>query len=245
MTAKKPASAVLMGSLSAASECFDFLMSDENFDLVAVVCRDDDPRQVGEQYVIDRARRAGVAVCALDNMPSADVGIAVRFDRILTPAHRARFSRGVVNLHGAPLPEMRGSLCECAAILEGREQFGASLHLMDDGIDTGPLLHVERFVIAPDATAGSLLREANALGIEMIKEYLHAYIEGELEPMPQEKRAGLTYRKVDVLARRQVPADAGPAEHDRVRRAFCYDPKGLPARSSLRERLIGLARRVA
>jgi methionyl-tRNA formyltransferase len=229
--------AVLMGSLSAACACFDFLQTSENFDLRAVVCRDDDPRQEGEDYLIDRAREHGVPIYNLDTMPEADIGVAVRFDRILRGRHRDRFRLGVVNLHGAPLPEMRGSLCEVAAILEERESFGTSLHLMDDGIDTGPILAVERFPIGANATAGELLREANRRGVAMIEARLQPYAEGTLIPRAQDLSAGRTYRKAEVLALKQPSSSAKREARDRVERAFCYDPKGWRPQKGFTQRL--------
>lgn len=229
-----------MGSLSAARQSLEFLLSNDRFKCVAVVCREDRPRQTGESYTIDLARDAGIPIVSLDEMPDAEIGLAVRFDQILSAAHRARFRFGVINLHGAPLPEMRGSLCECAAILEERDTFGASLHLMDDGIDTGPLIAQERFPIPADATAGSLLREANRRGVALIEEHLANYVDGAVTPIPQELSAGRTYRRREVLRARDPARALGPEGRDRVARAFCYDPGGYRETRTIRDRLAAI-----
>lgn len=233
-------SVVLMGSLSAASEAFDILRADPFFDLAAMVCRDDDPREAGERYAIDRAREHDVPVRTLETMPTADLGVAIRFDQILRARHLERFVLGVVNLHGAPLPEMRGSFCECAAILERRGEFGVSLHLMDDGVDTGPLLCVERFEIADDATAGELLREANRRGMGLVREHVKAYADGRLLPAPQDLAAGRTYRAAELAGLRDGPPPADPVERERHVRAFHYAPGPAVARSPVSARLRAL-----
>lgn len=230
-------SIVLMGSLSAAAACFDMLRANPRLDITAMVCRDDDPREPGERYAIDLARQHTVPVHTLETMPRADLGLAIRFDQVLRARHLARFERGVINLHGAPLPDMRGSMCECAAILEERAQFGASLHLMDEGVDTGPVLCVEHFDIAGDATAGALLREANTRGVNMVRDNLDAFIDGRLQPAAQDLACGRTYRSAQLEPVRDAPLPRDPAARDRVLRAFHYGPGPVRRGQGLRARL--------
>ena len=227
-------SIVLMGSLSAAHDCLRFLLDHPRLNCIAVVCRDDPVRERGEQYAIDLAREHSLPVHGLDTMPQADLGLAMRFDQVLRARHLERFERGVINLHGAPLPDMRGSMCECAAILEQRDEFGTSLHFMDTGVDTGALLCVERFEITRDATAGGLLREANRRGMALLRDNIDAIIERRIEPVPQDPAAGRTYRRVDLEAVRRAPLPLNPIARDRVRRAFHYGPAPLGGWSAMR-----------
>ncbi|MEI5007531.1 formyltransferase family protein [Streptomyces sp. PmtA] len=71
-------------------------------------------------------------------------------------------SRGlrVLNVHHGPLPAYRG-LPEVAlvyAMLRGEREFAATLHQVDDGIDTGPILAADRFPIGPDEPFHMVLR---------------------------------------------------------------------------------------
>ncbi|MEU2494111.1 formyltransferase family protein [Streptomyces sp. NPDC007883] len=71
-------------------------------------------------------------------------------------------SRGlrVLNVHHGPLPAYRG-LPEVAlvyAMLRGEREFAATLHQVDDGIDTGPLLAADRYPIGPDEPFHVVLR---------------------------------------------------------------------------------------
>ena len=225
--AAESVSVVLMGSLSAAAACFDFVRDHPRLDLVAMVCRNDEVREPGESYAIDKALENGVPVHTMETMPAADLGLSIRFDQILRKRHRDRFARGVINLHGAPLPEMRGSMCECAAILEEASYFGASLHLIDDGVDTGAILCVDRFEIAPDATAGVLLRESNRRGLRMLRDHVDAFLDGRLELSVQEEAGGRTYRQGDLLRIKHSPLPLNPIRRNRVRRAFHYGAEPL------------------
>ena len=62
---------------------------------------------------------------------------------------------GCINLHPAPLPDLRGVGGYNVALLEGRDEWGVSCHFVDDRIDTGDLVEVERFPI--DAAAETAL----------------------------------------------------------------------------------------
>ncbi|MEE4538168.1 MAG: formyltransferase family protein [Erythrobacter sp.] len=228
-----PITVVLMGTLSAAVRCFDFCLASPQIDLIGVVCRDDDPRQSGETYVIDKARTHGITRFSLDEMPATDIGLAIRFDQLLTSAHRARFAHGVLNLHGAPLPDMRGSLCEVAAILERRIEFGVSLHVMEDGVDTGPLLCVERFAIPTGATAGELLREANRRGVELVETYLVPFVRGDIDPTPQDLSRGRSYRRSEVLEQAARLDGFAPFARSRKVRALHYGRERLPRRHAI------------
>ncbi len=60
----------------------------------------------------------------------------------------------ILNVHGGPLPGYRGlPLATVAyAVLHGETEFAATLHEVDAGIDTGPVLAERRFPVEPDAT---------------------------------------------------------------------------------------------
>ncbi|MFJ9805567.1 formyltransferase family protein [Streptomyces wuyuanensis] len=66
----------------------------------------------------------------------------------------------VLNVHHGPLPAYRG-LPEVAlvyAMLRGEREFAATLHEVDDGVDTGPVLAADRFPIGPDEPFHMVLR---------------------------------------------------------------------------------------
>lgn len=66
----------------------------------------------------------------------------------------------VLNVHHGPLPAYRG-LPEVAlvyAMLRGEREFAATLHQVDEGIDTGPVLAADRYPIGPDEPFHTVLR---------------------------------------------------------------------------------------
>jgi methionyl-tRNA formyltransferase len=57
--------------------------------------------------------------------------------------------------------------------------------VMDEGLDTGPVLAMKRLPIPADETSASLHVKLAALGGEVLREFLPKYLSGELKPVPQ------------------------------------------------------------
>ncbi|NHN29391.1 methionyl-tRNA formyltransferase [Paenibacillus agricola] len=225
---------VLFGSLGVAVDCLRWLLTEDSFEVLGVVCTRK-PRsawrlELDDPDMQEAAIEWGIPLLTMDDVLSmeADFGLSVRFHEILRPQHLARFRLGVVNLHGAPLPDMRGSMCDAAAIVEGRSEFGTSLHWMDKGVDTGPILAVRRFPIAEEDTVFELFQQSNELGLELIKETLVYIATGRLRGVPQQEymdKLGITattYYADQVLKYKQLPAGLSKEETSRRIRAFQF-----------------------
>jgi methionyl-tRNA formyltransferase len=68
------------------------------------------------------------------------VGVVVAFGMILRPEVLALPQRGFVNVHFSLLPRWRGAAPVERAVMAGDKTTGVSLMLMDEGLDTGPVL---------------------------------------------------------------------------------------------------------
>jgi methionyl-tRNA formyltransferase len=88
-----------------------------------------------------------------------------------------------VNLHFSVLPRWRGAAPVQRAILAGDRTTGATVMLMDEGLDTGPILAQRDEPIRPDDDAGSLGARLAGTGATLLVETL-ARLE-EIEPVPQ------------------------------------------------------------
>jgi len=75
---------------------------------------------------------------------------------LLTPAFLDRFPGAVVNVHPSLLPEFPGAHAVEQQLAAGVAESGASVHLVDEGVDTGPVLAQERVPVLPDDTPESL-----------------------------------------------------------------------------------------
>jgi methionyl-tRNA formyltransferase len=99
---------------------------------------------------------------------------------------------GAVNVHPSLLPRFRGASPVASAILAGDEFSGVSIMLMDEGLDTGPVLARAQIPIAALDTTGSLTNKLSLLGARLLVEALGNYLRGELTPQPQNE-AEATY----------------------------------------------------
>ncbi len=123
---------------------------------------------------LERAEAAGVAtaVFELGDYPDRDARDAAMGDwllghgvslvvcagymHLLRPTFLERFPDGVVNVHPALLPAFPGMHPLEDALAAGVERTGASVHLVDDGVDTGTVLAQEAVDVLPDDTVETL-----------------------------------------------------------------------------------------
>ena len=115
-----------------------------------------------------------------------DVGVVVAYGHILSPALLAIPKHGMINVHLSLLPELRRPAPVEWAIINGLEQTGVTIMLMDAGVDTGPILHQIPHHIPDDVTAGELAEHLAEMGAQALVEALALLEQGGLERRPQD-----------------------------------------------------------
>ena len=101
---------------------------------------------------------------------------------------------GCINVHASLLPRWRGAAPIQRAILAGDTETGISIMMMEEGLDTGPVLRMESLPIGRGTTVGELHDALAALGGCMIAPVLAELEGGHIVPEPQDD-AGTTYAK--------------------------------------------------
>ena len=99
---------------------------------------------------------------------------------------------GILNIHASLLPRHRGAAPVQAAILAGDAVTGVSIMVVDEGLDTGPVLTKHIMPISESDTAGTLTDRLAQLGADALLDTLPRWLGGELTPVPQES-AEATY----------------------------------------------------
>ena len=97
-----------------------------------------------------------------------------------------------INIHGSLLPRWRGAAPIHRAIEAGDMDTGVTIMEMEEGLDTGPMMLIERIAIEDTDTTGSLHDKLAALGGRMIVDALRKMAAGGLEAVPQPEQ-GVTY----------------------------------------------------
>ncbi len=138
-----------------------------------------------------------------------DVIVVVAYGQIFPSEiiHLPEF--GCVNIHASLLPKYRGAAPINQAIINGEKETGISTMLMDEGMDTGPVLLKDYTDITPEDTAGSLSLRLSGIGGNLIIKTLQGIEAGTLKPTPQDD--GATYaslmNKSDGLIQWSKPAE--------------------------------------
>jgi methionyl-tRNA formyltransferase len=117
---------------------------------------------------------------------SPDLLIVVAYGELLSAEVLAIPVLGAVNLHFSLLPRWRGASPVQRAILAGDRSTGVSAMLMDEGLDTGPILLAEEVEIEPEEDAGALGHRLAEIGAPLLVSAVRSLVAGESTPSPQD-----------------------------------------------------------
>ena len=124
----------------------------------------------------------------------ADLAVVAAYGLILPKAILDAPLRGCLNIHASLLPRWRGAAPIQRAIEAGDAETGITIMVMDEGLDTGPMLLRESVPIGPETTAGQLHDALAAVGAKLIVRAMAGLEAGSLIPVPQPAE-GVTYAK--------------------------------------------------
>lgn len=115
-----------------------------------------------------------------------DLIVVAAFGQLLPKAVLEMPRRGCLNIHPSLLPKYRGASPVTAAILAGDRFSGVSVMLLDEGMDTGPVLARAQIPVSPTDTTASLGGKLSQVGARLLGEVVVGWTRGELEPGPQD-----------------------------------------------------------
>lgn len=100
--------------------------------------------------------------------------------RLLPAALVARYAPRIINTHPAYLPEFPGAHGVRDALAAGAEQTGASVIVVDDGVDTGPILAQERIAVEAGDTEHTLHERIKPVERRLLIDTVRRIATGEL-----------------------------------------------------------------
>jgi methionyl-tRNA formyltransferase len=112
--------------------------------------------------------------------------VVVAYGRIIPPWMLTLPRLGCINLHGSLLPKYRGAAPIQWAMATGEEITGNTTMLLEEGLDTGPILMQQALVIRPEQTAVDLFEEMAIGGAPLMVETLERLANGTVVPQPQD-----------------------------------------------------------
>ena len=166
--------------------------------------------------------RSGDGSAALTAL-APDAIVVVAYGELLTPDVLDLPRLGCVNLHFSLLPRWRGAAPVQRAILEGDAITGVSVMLMDEGLDTGPVLATREEPIAPEDDAGGLGERLARIGGALLVETLPMLALGKVESVAQGHVAAVYAAKIPP-EERVLDWTHSAAALDRLIRALAPGP---------------------
>ncbi len=151
----------------------------------------------------------------------ADLALVAAYGLLLPGPVLAAPRLGCVNIHASLLPRWRGAAPIQRAIEAGDRETGVTFFVMDEGIDTGPVLASFPFLIPPRIRAGELQDRLAEMAAERVLEVLASYAAGTLSPQPQ-PREGATYAR--KIRREEGHLDFRQPAEVLERRIRAFDP---------------------
>jgi len=148
---------------------------------------------------LERAAAAGVPTCVVDHrtfarreafdaalvekLRQADVELVVLagFDRLVSRVLLGAFPQRVINIHPALLPAFKGLHAQRDALEYGVKLAGATVHLVDEETDHGPIVVQGAVVVRPDDTEETLRERILAIEHEIYPAAIQLFADGRIE----------------------------------------------------------------
>ena len=199
---------------------------DAGHTISAVVTRPDRPKGRGRALTMPPVKAialdAGIPVLQPERIKESafleslerlapDIIVVVAYGKILPPALLALPPKGCINLHSSLLPKYRGAAPINWAIVQGERETGVTTMIMDEGMDTGPLLMKEVVPIGDDDTAQTLHDRLSAVGAELLVKTVDGVLKGTVKPVPQDE-GGATYAPMLTKEDGRIKWDATAVE---------------------------------
>ena len=132
------------------------------------------------------ARDAAMAAWLSEH--GVDLVVLAGYMQLLSPAFLDRFPRAVINVHPALLPAFPGVRALEQAVAYGVKVFGVTVHFVDEGVDTGPVI-LQRAIELPDATDPEAVHDAlRPLEHELLPAVVRALARGAVSFDPENPR---------------------------------------------------------
>lgn len=225
---------VYFGSPELSVPFLSALIQEADFDVVAVVTQPEKP--VGRKAVMTKSAIHEFAIT--HNIPAltykslrsedvvselskfnADIFVVVVYGKIIPKTVLDIPKFGCINVHPSLLPQYRGPSPFRYAILEGKKETGVSIMLLDEGMDTGPVLATQKFPINERETGESIQSKIVLIGVPLLLETLRQWTESKIKAVPQAE-ALATYSKMLEKNDGKIDWSKSAKELDQQVRAF-------------------------
>jgi phosphoribosylglycinamide formyltransferase-1 len=149
---------------------------------------------------LDRAARAGIEAGAFPTVEfdsrerrdeemaewlakrGVELVVLAGYMHLLTAPFLGRFPGRILNVHPSLLPAFPGAHAVDDALAHGVKVTGATVHFVDEGIDTGPIVLQEAVEIRDGETAAALHARIQEVEHRLLPEAVRLFLDGKLTP---------------------------------------------------------------
>lgn len=124
-----------------------------------------------------------------------DLAVCYSYDRIFDEAFLSIFKGEVYNLHGALLPKYRGQNVLNWVLVNGETRTGMTLHKMDSGIDSGPIVYQKDIMINFEDTAVTLKEKMDRIVLEILDMFLPDIVNESIRAKKQDDSLATYFHK--------------------------------------------------
>ena len=155
----------------------------------------------------------------------AEMGVSAYFGYLLRPDFLQTMPRGCINLHSSLLPFNRGAHPNVWTILD-RTPAGATLHMVDAGVDTGGIIAQREVEIEPIDTGETLYRRLEEACMRLFAETWPVVRDQPIHIVPQEASLATAHKKADLARIQEVHLDQAYSGRDLINllRAQTFPP---------------------
>jgi len=192
---------VFFGSSENSAEVLKFIIS-KKYNIDIVVTRKRKPQGRGlkliSNLVEDVANENEIKFLETDDLNDPnfinelrtlkpDIFIVVSFGKFLSQKILDIPLKGVINIHPSLLPLYRGPSPISAVILDGAKQTGVTIMLLNQGMDTGPILiQSDPVLLFGNETTSELSKDLFLKGSELLVDILDKYYQGKINLIEQD-----------------------------------------------------------
>ncbi len=164
---------VLFGSTNIAKKCLQHLIKNLNYYSIYVVT---DKNYNDKDQVYQFCKKKKIKIITLEKISRSrqlfEYGFSIRFHKIFSRNIINKFKKGIINMHGGPLPYYRGTSNHIHAIINNEKTFGVSLHFVDTKIDNGKVIKVKKFKINSYDTGYTILKKTYDYGFLLFSDLI-------------------------------------------------------------------------
>jgi phosphoribosylglycinamide formyltransferase-1 len=149
-------------------------------------------------YALERAKKAGIETFVFNprdykkredyekiivqelDKRGVEFIVLAGFMRVLTPFFISKYKNKILNIHPALLPSFAGAHGVRDALNYGVKVTGVTVHFVDEGVDTGPIIFQEPEKVREDDTEESLHQRLHKIEHQLYPRAIKLFIEGKL-----------------------------------------------------------------